>query len=381
MRIVHVDLTGPFTEGMNYQENMLSGINAQDGHEVYFIATNLIWENNQIKSVEAIDKKLDNGVHLIRMPYINLILPILTDKLRAVKGLTKRLEHLQPDVIMLHGYQTLSVIPIVKYLKYNKNVKLAVDTHADALNSAQNVFSKMLLHKFLYTLMGKKVLKYTKKIWCISRDVMLFSEKVNKIPAERLEYYPLGGKLFDTETYIQKRKNIREIYNIADNDILLVHSGKMSISKKTIEIVRALKETTGSRLKLLVVGTMDNDVREEVQKLIQNDTRVCDVGWKSGEELLDILCAADVYVQPGTQSATMQSAMCCGCALVLYPYESHKYLLDDSVFYVKDYADIEQLLKRILNNPQLIEEKRKQSFAIAKEMLDYKKLAYKLYEL
>ena len=381
MRIVHIDLTGPFTEKMNYQENLLADIHAKDGHEVFFIATNFVWEDNEMCTVLAADKKMENGVFLIRIPYVNLLLPILTNKLRVVKGLGNILEELKPEIIMLHGYQTAAVFPIVKYVKKNPNVKLAVDTHADALNSAQNFISRQILHRFLYTYMGHKVLDFTKKIWCISKDVMDFSEKMNRIPNERLDFYPLGGQIFEKEEYYEKRNRIREKYGIYDKDILLVHSGKMDAKKKTFEIVKAIAEISDTRLKLFIVGTMDGDVEREVRKLTDCDERVSFTGWMSGEELLEVLCGADIYMQPGTQSATMQNAACCACALALYPYESHQYLLGDSAFYVKDYEDIKHLLWQVLENPELIEAKRRESFIIAKEKLDYKKLAEKLYEL
>lgn len=112
MRIVHIDLTGPFTEEMHYQENVLSEINASDGHEVYFIATAYTWKDNQIIKVPEEHKRLANGVRLIRMPYVKLICSLVTDKLRLVKALPQILERIKPDIIMMHGFQTVSVLPL-----------------------------------------------------------------------------------------------------------------------------------------------------------------------------------------------------------------------------------------------------------------------------
>lgn len=381
MRIVHIDLTGPFTEGMHYQENILSEINVSDGHEVYFIAAACAWKDNQIIRVPEERKRLASGVRLIRMPYVKIVCSLVTDKLRLVKALPQILERIKPDIIMMHGFQTVSVLPLIRYVKKADNVKLAVDTHTDALNSAQNVLSRIFLHKILYTWLGKRILKYTDKIWCISRDVMLFTEKMNQIPAERLEYYPLGGQIFEGEKYQEIRNRIRAKHGMFPDDIILMHSGKMGKDKKTLDILAAFEKVKDCRLKLFIVGTMDRDVREGFDRLTDDDTRVQYVGWKSGDELQEYLCASDVYVQPGTQSATMQNAACCGCALALYPYESHRYLLGDNAFYIESIGEIERLFRSVLREPDLIREKREGSFLIAKQKLDYKKLAAKLYDI
>lgn len=381
MRIVHVDLTGPFTEGMNYQENILSEVNASDGHEVYFIATTCAWKDNEIAMVPEGCKRLARGVMLIRRPYVKIVCPLLTNRLRLVRALSRMLEEIKPDVIMMHGFQTLSVLPLIRYVKEAGSVKLAVDTHTDALNSAQNVLSRVFLHKFLYTWMGKRILRYTDKIWCISRDVMLFTEKMNRIPVERLEYYPLGGKVFEGEQYQGIRNRVRARHGMSSDDIVLMHSGKMGRGKKTLDILAAFESVKDDRLKLFIAGTMDKDVQKGFERLAGGDARVCYVGWKSGEELQEYLCASDVYVQPGTQSATMQNAACCGCALALYPHESHRYLLGDDAFYVEDVEDMERLFRSVLREPDLIREKREGSFLTAKQKLDYRKLAAKLYDI
>lgn len=381
MRIVHVHLADPFTEGMYYQENVLSEINASDGHEVYFITTVYAWKDNRIIRVSEEHKRLKNGVRLIRMPYIKIVCPLLTNKLRLVRTLPQMLEKIKPDIIMMHGFETLSVLPLIRYVKKAGNVKLAVDTHTDALNSAHNVLSRIFLHKILYTWLGKRILKYTDKIWCISRDTMLFAEKMNRIPAERLEYYPLGGQIFEGEKYQEIRNRIRAKHGMSPDDIILMHSGKMGKDKKTLDILAAFEKVKDCRLKLFIVGTMDRDVREGFDRLSGDDTRVQYVGWKSGDELQEYLCASDIYVQPGTQSATMQNAACCGCALALYPYESHRYLLGDNAFYIESIEEIERLFRSVLREPDLIREKREGSFLIAKQKLDYKKLAAKLYDI
>ena len=167
---------------------------------------------------------------------------------------------------------------------------------------------------------------------------------------------------------------------MTSEDIVLVHSGKLCRSKKTDELLHAMEKVKDERLKLIIIGSMDKEIKHIVENFTKKDKRIRYAGWKTGEELSDYLCSADIYIQPGTQSATMQAAACCRCALALYPYESHKFLLGKSVFYIKGVQDIIDLFKKVLENPYLLQERREQSFEIAEKRLDYRKLAARMYE-
>ena len=51
--------------------------------------------------------------------------------------------------------------------------------------------------------------------------------------------------------------------------------------------------------------------------LIKSDDRVTYLGWKTGDELIEYLCASDLYLQPGSASITIKQALCCGNAVVV----------------------------------------------------------------
>lgn len=46
MKILHICVTGPYTDGFNYQENMLTKYQAKAGHDVYVIASEWEWGKN-----------------------------------------------------------------------------------------------------------------------------------------------------------------------------------------------------------------------------------------------------------------------------------------------------------------------------------------------
>ena len=217
------------------------------------------------------------------------------------------------------------------------------------------------------------------ELFYITLESKTFLKKVYRIPEEKLHFLPLGGIIPDTATKEKVRSRLRKELGMQKDQLLLIHSGKLDVNKRTKEIVNAFKQVTNQNLKLIIIGSMDDDVRMASMPLIDSDPRISYLGWMNSKLLHNYLCAGDLYIQLGGQSVTMQDAICCGCAAALYPYESHKHLLNDSVFYIRNIQDLINILNIVLNDRAILENKRKKSFEIAKNILDYKKLSSAIY--
>ena len=380
MKIVHVCLASSFTENMSYQDNLLPEQNVLDGHEVVVISNCRKYLSGKEVYAEPEDRVLDNGIRLIRLEYDKVLTLFISGKLRKVKAIYPLLEDLKPDVILFHGISGWGLLSVARYKKNHPNIKVYVDSHADAHNSATNLVSKYFLHKIFYRMIIQKSLPYIDKILYVSIETLNFIKGNYKIPEEKTEFYPLGGTIIDYEENQIKRGKIKNALKLSDEDILLVHSGKLDKLKKTEDILRALIEVPSERLRLVIVGSIPEDMKPVLEPLIEADKRIKYVGWKTADELMEYLCAADVYVQPGGQSATMQNAICCGCAMVLYPHKSHEPYLQGNGYYVKSIEDMKRVFQEINDNPSVLKKMSDNSMKIARELLDYKKLAARLYE-
>ena len=381
MIIVHMDFTGTYNEEMNYQENILPRIHAEDGHTVFFITTCYRWKENIEEKVPPCNKKISKGIILIRLPYKHFLTEYIDKKIRAVEKLYDLLNEISPDIIMIHCIQTFACYSVMKYIDDHPRVKLYVDFHTDYYNSAKNFFSKQILHKYFYKPIAQKLSKYVKTFLCCSYEAMFFLKKEYGISEDKLEFYPLGGLIYCDDYYQRTRSTIRKELGCADNTILMVHSGKMNKNKKTVELVKAFHQIAVNDIMLCLVGAMDDYVCNEIAKIIEIDKRIRYLGWKDGEVLSKYLCACDVYCQPGTQSATMQNAACCNCALMLFPYPSHTYIFGENIpYYVKGVDEIKNVIAKIVANPKDLEQKKRQVSNIAIERLNYRKLARRLYE-
>lgn len=381
MKIVHFCLASFYIDNYNYQENALPRQNKLDDHDVVIIASTVTFIDNKRGGYITPGEYLnEDGIKVIRLPYRRILPTSIMSKIRAYPGVTKLLEKEKPDVIMFHGSSAWEMMNVAEYKKQNPEISLFVDSHSDFNNSGTNFISKCFLHKGFYRAIVQKSLPYIDKVFYLSFECGDFLKSMYHIPKEKMEFYPLGGIIFPEEERQAKREEIRRRLELTDSNILCVHSGKMDKLKRTYDILKAFSQVESDIMRIVLIGSMTEDVRKEVEPLIEEDSRVSFAGWKTADELMDYLCAADVYVQPGGQSATMQNAICCGCAMMLYPHKSHEPYMQGNGYFVKSQEDMKRVIQEIADNPSLLKKMSENSVRIAKELLDYKKLASRLYK-
>ena len=375
MKVLHIMLACFYIDNYNYQENILPRIHKELGHSVKIIAsTETFIDNNILGYMEPGEYVNEDGIEVVRLPYKNALLNIVTRKRRKYVGLMQEILNFRPDVIMCHGIQFKDLDVVIEYKKNNPNIKVYADSHEDEFNSASSWISKYMLHKLYYGRIIKKNYKRIDKIFCVSKSSIDFMHDMYNIPYSLLEFLPLGGIIDNDTVYSRKRIKYRQEFNLKDDDIVFCHSGKMTKEKKTKELVETFCSTKYKKFKLLLIGNIiDNS--DFILKYIEQDDRIQFLGWRNGKELNEILAASDVYVQPGTQSATMQTAACMRNCMMLCPYENHKYIFKTHALYISDQNDMEAVFNNIGEGKINLEKLREASYEIAREKLDYYKIA------
>lgn len=356
-------------------------INKQDGHQVKIIAsTETYVENSQLGYVKPGKYFTKDGIEIERVPYRKYLPLFIMKKTRHYYNVYNLIAEFSPDVILFHGLPAYELLTVAKYKRNNPDVKFYVDSHEDRLNSGRNWVSKNILHKLIYKTIINKAYQYIDKILYITYETKVFIQQTYGITDEKLEYFPLGGNTYTEKERVGYRSKIRKQLGLKENDILLIHSGKLHRTKNTQELLRAFLRTNSKNLKLVIIGTISKDQKDIIDSLIAQDERISYLGWKSSDELLKYLTACDLYVQPAEQSVTMQNALCCGSVVAVYPYLSHTYLLGNVAFYIKTIEDMVLLFNKVVSNRKVLEDKRAISFSLASEKLDYRKLASRLYQ-
>lgn len=381
MKILHLCLANFYIDNYAYQENMLPRINHEDGHDVRILAsTETFVDNAHLGYVEPSEYVTEYGVPIKRLPYVKVGNSFSTHKFRAYPHLYGEIASFAPDVIFCHELQFWSIWDVIRYKKDHPAVKLYADTHAAYNNSGTNWLSLHVLHRGLYRYLTKKAFPYLEKYFYISDECRQFSHEVYDIPNEKMAFYPLGGTLLSDEEYAAVRAKRRAELGLVENDRLYIHSGKLDALKRTDELLRAFSAVEDPHAVLAVIGSIPEDRKSILLPLMEADKRIRYLGWRTGEELQEYLCAADLYCQPGSQSVTMQNALCRYCPVMLYPHPAHTADYDrGEVIWIKTQADMEMVFRSLATDPAQLKPLRENAKKIARELLDYRKLAARLY--
>ncbi len=376
MRIMHFALSCFYIEGYKYQENVLPTLHARAGHQVMMVASCVSFgQNGEPCIVEPTAYTSKDGFEVIRVPYRKPFHKGILRRARKYIGVYEIIEKFHPDVMYFHGCGALELSTIVKYKKLHPEVVLFLDNHGDRNNSASSAISMFVQYKLLYSPVLKKALPYTEKVLCPSIECMDFCREAYGVPEHLLEFYPLGGMIVEPDQRKTIREEIRRKENVPEDAVVFTHSGKMDAKKRTQDIIRAFSSVQNQNFRLWIIGVLMDDVKDQVLESVSHDPRISYLGWKNSDELMKYLCATDFYVQPGGQSATMQNAMCCGCAVMLYPHKSHRPYVDGNGYYISTVEDMQRVFQEISEHPEKTEEMKNRSFQIASDILDYEKLA------
>ncbi len=379
MKIIHVCLASHYTEGMTYQDNQLADQNAADGHEVVVLSDCYRYTGHSLEEVDEEDVILSSGVRLVRMKYDLIVNNLISGKVRKVNRVKYFLEEFKPDVILFHGVAGYEMLTVSKYKSRHPEVKLYIDSHEDYHNSGTFWLSLFFQYKIFNKFIVHKIRKNVDKFLYLSYESKNFLKEIYGLDDQEMEFYPLGGNLLEPDRKLAFKKIVRSKLRLEDSDILIVHSGKFVNEKKTKELLESFASVSANNLKLVLIGSIPEDMVPVLMPLIKSDKRINFLGWKSSDELIQYLAAADLYVQPGTQSATMQNAICCGTPVALYPYPSHKPYIAGNGLLIANSCDYKVMFSDLACNNFDLSAMSNASYNIAREFLDYKKLAARLY--
>ena len=380
MKIAHIGLASYFTENMTYQDNQLTNQNVLDGHEVLMISNASKYEGGKVVATGYEDFYLENGVRLVRLPYRKILSRSVSEKLRVVDGLYDLLESFKPDVILSHNLAYWSVLEVIRYKKSHPEVKLYADTHTSVYNSGRNWVSLHIQHRLLYRYLTHRALPYLEKYFYVGATEREFSKENYGVPVEMMEYFPLGGNPVEENVYLEKRAKRRAELTVAEDEILLLHSGKLDEQKRTKDLLEAFAAVPELKAKLAIIGSVPESEKEKLMPLMEADSRVVFLGWKQAPELLEYLCACDLYCQPGSVSATLQNAVCCGSAVLSYPHLIYTEGLDyGNILWAENESEMEEIFRNLAGGSINLETLREGSRKCARELLDYRILAARLY--
>lgn len=384
-KIVHVCLCGPMTDGFSYQENLLSKYHKQLGYEVSIITSEWIWDE---EGKLAKDKR-NHYVNEHNIPVHRLSIKnnkTIEDKFKKYEGFSEALEQEAPDILFVHGCQFLDIRKIKSYVKKHPAVRVFIDNHADFSNSGTNFLSKNVLHKGIWKSGAKAIEPCVEKFYGVLPARVDFLVNMYGLSKEKTELLVMGAddELVEKAEREKAGESIRSKFQIAKEDFLIVTGGKIDHAKRqTIYLMEAVKNMQHPNVKLLLFGSVEEELKERVEEL-QDGERVIFAGWISAEDSYDYFAAADLVCFPGRHSVFWEQAAGQGIPMVVKHWEGTEHVdVGGNVrFLYEDSAEaIMRVLETIADRKSGVYRSMKEIASTqGKEKFSYKKIARKAVE-
>lgn len=383
MKIVHICLVGGYTEGLNYQENIITKYQSLDGHEVAVITTDHcftegVWGLCQTEN----DYRNSYGVHVIRLPFACRLPYNVNRQIGRFKGTLDVLEQLDPEIIFVHNIQFQDIRKVVLYKKKHPGIKVYVDNHSDFSNSARNWFTRNTLYRFWWKPCAKKIEPVAEVFFGVMPSRVAFLQDIYGISPLKTDILVMGA---DDESVAYAanpgiQENVRERFHISQDDFLIVTGGKIDAFKtQTLLLMQAVHEIPDKKVKLLIFGSVVEELKEKLFELCDNK-RIQYIGWAKERQAYEYFAAANLVVFPGRHSVYWEQVAAQGIPMVCKYWEgtTHIDIGGNVEFLRKDSVEeIRNKLLEIIDNPEKYANMKRNAGSDGKNTFSYRAIARK----
>lgn len=339
--IMNICLTGPYSDGFTYQDNLLPKYQRRLGYRVVVIAPTWRWSKKSSLEHVAPSRYIDkDGVEIVRIE--NDQGKSVACRFKTYRELKDLLLEYKPDIIFLHGLQMRNSATVARYVKMCPGVRLFVDNHADDSNSATNWLSRNVLHRIVWRRYAKLLEPLTEKFWGVLPARVDFLVENYGLPREKCGLLVMGAD--DDEVMRASGPSVREAtrnrFGFSEDDFVVVTGGKIDPAKTQTFLLMDAVRSMGGRTKLLVFGPVDPTLLREFESRME-EKRIIYVPWADSSESYDYFSAADVLCFPGRHSVYWEQAAAMGKPLIVkrWPGTQHVDARGNAIFLDEDSVD------------------------------------------
>lgn len=348
MKILHLMLGCFYIDNYSYQENYLPKYHKMQGHDVEIVASLFTFdENGKGKWLPKAGQYTNEyGIPVTRLAFADRA---MAARLRYYEGLQEELDRIAPELIFIHGVQFMDISIVARYCKKHPQVKVFADNHSDFSNSATNWLSKHILHRIVWRSCAQKINPYVTKFYGVLPARVDFLINEYKLPKEKVELLVMGAD-DDSVAAASKpeiRKQIREKYGIADDDILIMTGGKIDAFKtQTLLLMEAVRKIEDPKVRLIVFGSVTPELKDRVEALADGQ-KVQYIGWIQAKDSYDYFAACDLAVFPGRHSVFWEQVAAQGIPLLVKRWDgtTHTDVCGNTVFLEKD--SVEEISRKL----------------------------------
>lgn len=307
-KVVHVFMSGAFMDDSTYQETQLAREHKVMGNDVYIVTTNVMLNLDGNRTIVEPKEYLNSdGVKIIRLNTHRKI-----NRSRGnYKTLYLTLVDIKPDFIMDHGFCIVSSIGISMYKEKYPNCRVIADSHAT--NDNMDYSYRAAIYLMILRMISNRYYNMCEKIYGITSETLDILDKVYNVPKSKIELLPLGYDqrlISDDCEYWEKKLGKKELRH----KYVFVNGGKLDKRKKTLELVRAIRNKED--VFLIIFGTFVSKEYEELVKKNAGDN-VQFVGALTSKKIYSLYSYADVAIFPGSPSCLRQEAVSSGLPIIM----------------------------------------------------------------
>ena len=312
MKILHID--DFFHPEAGYQINLLPKYMAKLGHEVLIYTSEM--ENVSEKLVAFFGKSdiplkdsvytSNYGVKITRFPLKRYI----ANRAYLSKEIFKKIDIDKPDIIFIHGNDTLTGMRMLLKYKHYK-IPYIMDSHMLEMASTSRL---NLLFRLLYkTIFTPIILK--NKIYVIRTQNDTYVERCLGIPLNQAPWISVGSDilLFKPDNIL--RSMCRRSLGIPNDAFVIVYAGKLDKAKGGLFLAESVLEPFSSckDIVFLIIGNTVGEYGETVEKTFsESKNRIIRLPSQKYIDLAKFYSASDLAVFPAQCSLSFYDAQACG---------------------------------------------------------------------
>ncbi len=196
--------------------------------------------------------------------------------------------------------------------------------------------------------------------------------------------------------YQSKGINIREKYNLGENEIVYMFIGKISRYKNIDLLIEGFLASEARENKLLIIGDGDKTYINELLNTYRFDNIIFDFHFVPDDEMVDYISCADIFICPYDLESSLNSG-----SLIMYfsygktaisPYIGTLKDIPENFFYSYTYINssqhkknltecINQAHNQLSNDRNLFSKKGKEAYNFVNQNYDWNKLKIQINNL
>lgn len=393
MKIVHI--MGYFVPELGYQEYYIAKEHKKMGHDVYVIASDMLYPFSNIKKmftdagIKYTGRKrkksysIVDGLKVHWLPHF-----IEYNDFILCKEVKKTLEKIKPDIVFAHESRQGLTCQAAFY-KDDLGFKLVVDQH-DFYHKIPGKI-KTIVRNIEYFGFRKFLIDYNfrkaDKIIAVTKPTREFLIKTHKIKPKKIELIELG---VDTNLYHYRKKEaikLRKKLGIKEDESVLMFVGTIFRRKNLELLMESFNEIyKNCKSRLLIVGEGDKEYMNELKNLARKlrlGNKIIFNGFAKRKELPIYYSMADVGVWPANNSVSIIEAMACKLPIVMVDWQMPHLVSHNNGFKFpfNDKKMLKQYIVKLINNKKLREKMGENSYKAATKLYSYNEISKKFLEI